>query len=86
MLFPGCMVHIMSLTYYSYIQDTYKEYMVFADPQTEVFPSALFRDTASFLVVAPLDSFQASDTLDTERFHDVRLLLEMFLRNGPNTP
>ncbi len=60
--------------------------MVCIDHETEVFPLALFRDTASPLVAAPLDSFLTIGTSHTENFHDERLLLETSLRNGPNTP
>jgi len=68
--FSGCVVLILTSLYYSYIQDAYKEYMEYIDPETEVFLLALFRDTASSLVVTPLDSFLTIDRADTERFHD----------------
>lgn len=70
MLFSGCVVLIMTGAYYSYIQDACKEYMECFDHEMEVFLLALFRDTASPLVVAPLDSFLTIDRVDTERFHD----------------
>jgi len=52
----------------------------------EVFLAAFFRDTANSLVVIPPDSFLAIDTSNTARFHDGQLQLEMFLKNGSNTP
>jgi hypothetical protein len=60
--------------------------MVLADHKTEVFSLALFRDTASSLVVTPLAPFLPIDTSDTERFHDGQSPLAMLLKNGPNTP